>query len=303
MSARIVWGRPSISAWIRGRVLEQSEHPAPDELVDLREAEGRSRRRVLRSGGGHRRQSSGSTRAGPRSCCGSSSGSRHSRSGGRRGSLQQRRAFDVARRDAPVALKPPAASANCSAFTSAGTGICFHCSGATPSREIRAERSPRSRARRVARTGVPGTLNPSTLAAPDSVTVSWSGVSAPSSHDWVGVYRPGDPYDTPLGRFYDNSCTDTAGTTALASGSCPFVVPNLPNIAGTYELRLFSNQSLTLLATSDPVTVSAGSGSLARAAHDARPLPLRGGGGGGSLRRASRSSRPFPIRGGLSPVR
>ena len=145
------------------------------------------------------------------------------------------------------------------------------------------------------------TANPLSLHAGDPVTVSWSGVSAPSSHDWVGVYLPGDPNNTPLGRFYDNSCTDTAGTTALASGSCPFVVPNLPNIAGTYILRLFSNDSLTLLATSDTVTVSAGSGSLARAPHNARPLPLRGG--GGPVRRGQRSPRPFPLRGGLSPLR
>ena len=109
------------------------------------------------------------------------------------------------------------------------------------------------------------TVNPLSLQGGDPVTVSWSGVSAPSSHDWVGVYLPGDPNILGIGRFYDNSCTDTADPPALASGSCSFVVPNLPNIAGTYVLRLFSNDSLTLLATSDPVTVSAGSGSVARA--------------------------------------
>ena len=146
------------------------------------------------------------------------------------------------------------------------------------------------------------TVNPLSLQPGDPVTVSWSGVSAPTSHDWVGVYLPGDPNILGTGRFYDNSCTDTAAPTALASGSCSFVVPNLPNIAGTYVLRLFSNNSLTLLATSDAVTVSAGSGSAAGAARRGRPLPLRGG-GSGSLRRASRGSRPFPLRGGLSPVR
>ena len=128
------------------------------------------------------------------------------------------------------------------------------------------------------------TVNPLSLHAGDPVTVSWdgdrNGLRAPSSHDWVGVYHPGDPNNTPLGGFYDNSCIKTAGTTALASGSCTFVLPNLPNIAGTYVLRLFSNNSLTLLATSDPVTVSAGGGSLARA-------------------KASRTSRLFPLRRGL----
>ncbi len=139
------------------------------------------------------------------------------------------------------------------------------------------------------------TVNPLSLHAGSAVTVSWSAVSAPTSHDWVGAYQPGDPNGTPLSRFYDDSCTRTAGTTALASGSCTFTVPKLSNIAGTYVLRLFSNDSLTLLATSDTVTVGAGSGSAARVEHDARLLPLRGG-GGGSLRRASRGSRPFPLR-------
>ncbi len=139
------------------------------------------------------------------------------------------------------------------------------------------------------------TVNPTSLQAGSPVTVSWSGVPAPTSHDWIGVYHPGDPNNTPLGGFYDDSCTTTAGSTALASGSCLFVVPKLSNIAGTYVLRLFSNNSLTLLATSDAVTVGAGKGSAAHVEHDARLLPLRGR-GGGSLRPASRGSRPFPLR-------
>ncbi len=146
------------------------------------------------------------------------------------------------------------------------------------------------------------TVNPTSLSAGSPVTVSWSGVSAPTSHDWVGVYHPGDPNNTPLGRFYDNSCTATAGTSSVASGSCPFTVPNLSNIAGTYVMRLFSNDGLTLLATSNPVTISGGIGSTARAARSSRPLPLRGG-EGGPVRHAPRSSRAFPIRAGLSPLR
>ena len=102
------------------------------------------------------------------------------------------------------------------------------------------------------------TVSPSTVAAPDSVTMSWTGVSAPTSHDWIGVYQPGDPNNAPLTKLYDDSCTPTAGTTALASGSCMFTVPGLSNIAGTYELRLFSNDSFTQLATSNPVTVGPG---------------------------------------------
>ncbi len=127
--------------------------------------------------------------------------------------------------------------------------------------------------------GATVTVNPLSLHAGSPVTVSWSAVSAPTSHDWVGVYHPGDPNSTPLGRFYDDSCGPTAGTTALASGSCPFTVPNLSNIAGTYQLRLFSNDSFTLLATSGTVTVGPGSAPQARpsANRTARLLPLGGG--------------------------
>jgi hypothetical protein len=104
------------------------------------------------------------------------------------------------------------------------------------------------------------TETPMSATAGGSVTASWSGVANPSTTDWIGLYHPGDA-NTSNGRtgqpwVYDSSCTQTAGTSALASGSCALAVP--PGASGTYELRLFANDGYTLLATSGQFTVTGG---------------------------------------------
>ncbi len=99
------------------------------------------------------------------------------------------------------------------------------------------------------------TASPASVPAGGSVTVSWSGVSNPTSTDWIGLYHPGDANESYIDWMYDNSCSTTAGSGALASGSCSFT---MPSAAGTYELRLFSNNGSTLLATSNQVTVTGG---------------------------------------------
>jgi len=50
------------------------------------------------------------------------------------------------------------------------------------------------------------------------------------------------------------SCSKTAGS-AAAAGSCAFAIPGTV-AGGTYELRLFSNNSFTKLATSNALTVN-----------------------------------------------
>src|SRR5262249_49322128 len=52
---------------------------------------------------------------------------------------------------------------------------------------------------------------------------------------------------------YTSSCSPTAGATALPSGSCTF---RMPTATGTYDFRLFSNDTTNLLAKSDPVQVA-----------------------------------------------
>ncbi len=102
-------------------------------------------------------------------------------------------------------------------------------------------------------TGGTMTASPASVQPGGTVTVSWSGVPSPSSTDWIGVYHTGDANDAYFNWFYADSCTETPGTTALASGSCTY---KLPTTNGTYELRLFANNTYTLLATSNAVTVS-----------------------------------------------
>src|SRR5262249_31766551 len=80
----------------------------------------------------------------------------------------------------------------------------------------------------------------------------WANVPSPTSTDWIGLYPLSPP--TP-----DNAYLAFAYTTGTASGSVPFPVP-LGTAPGSYELRLFSNNGFTRLATSNSFTVTAAHG-------------------------------------------
>ena len=78
-----------------------------------------------------------------------------------------------------------------------------------------------------------------------TVTVSWSGVASPTSTDWISVYVPGAS-DLEYGYWlYASSCTQSPGA-PQASGSCTFPMSSI----GTFEFRLFTNDSFNRLATS-----------------------------------------------------
>jgi len=97
------------------------------------------------------------------------------------------------------------------------------------------------------------TVSPSAVAPGGTVKVSWSGVVGPSSTDWIGLFTPGAPDNPRLGWFYDSSCNQRPrNNRTLSSGSCSF---KMPNTAGTYEFRLFADNSSTPVATSSSVTV------------------------------------------------
>ena len=107
-------------------------------------------------------------------------------------------------------------------------------------------------------TPAPGTTatlsaSPGSVAAGGSVTVTWSGVAAPTGTDWVGLYTPGAANTAYLDWVYDDSCTKTSNGTTLASGSCTFTMPSVP---GTYQLRLLAKDGYTVLATSSTITVT-----------------------------------------------
>jgi hypothetical protein len=86
--------------------------------------------------------------------------------------------------------------------------------------------------------------NPSTVPG-GTVTASWSGIAQPSSTDWIALYSTGAP---------DHSWISWRFTDGAAVSSVPFTIPASVS-AGTYELRLFSNNTYVRLAISGPIAV------------------------------------------------
>jgi hypothetical protein len=95
------------------------------------------------------------------------------------------------------------------------------------------------------------TASPITIARGGNVTTTWSGIATPSVKDWVGQYPTGAGDTGYIAWKYTSGCAQSPGTTASASGSCAFAMPT----AGTYQFRLFSNDTYTRLAASGTVTV------------------------------------------------
>ena len=74
-----------------------------------------------------------------------------------------------------------------------------------------------------------------------TLTVAWSGITAPTSGDWVGLYRVGTP---------DGGLVATwKYTTGTATGSMALKFPWI-TIAGQYEVRLMADNTSRRLATS-----------------------------------------------------
>src|ERR1041385_5077981 len=101
---------------------------------------------------------------------------------------------------------------------------------------------------------------PSIVALGGIETAAWSGIPAPTSSDWVGLYAPGAANTAYISWRY---------TTGAASGSVPFTIPTTVT-PGTYQLRLFAAGGYTLLATSGNFTVGLSLGG----AVSANGLPL-----------------------------
>jgi subtilisin family serine protease len=95
--------------------------------------------------------------------------------------------------------------------------------------------------------GASFSASPTSVSAGGSVTASWSGVCAPTSSDWIGLYLPGAS---------DTSYLALRSGTGTASGSVPFTIP-ATLAPGTYELRLLSNGGYTRIAASNSFTVTA----------------------------------------------
>ncbi|HZP14217.1 MAG TPA: hypothetical protein VFA96_00225, partial [Nocardioides sp.] len=94
--------------------------------------------------------------------------------------------------------------------------------------------------------------SPSPVNAGLAVTATWSGISAPTSQDWIGVFA------NTVGAAPDSG-TRVAWrfTNGAASGTTPITLPASAAPGTAYELRLFSNNGFTKLATSTPFSVQA----------------------------------------------
>jgi uncharacterized protein YneF (UPF0154 family) len=100
--------------------------------------------------------------------------------------------------------------------------------------------------------------SPSAILAGQQLTVTWSSIPAPSATDWLAMYKQGETDErSPIEWNFTNSintCTQTQGD-GKAAGSCTFSVPATAE-SGTYELRLYSNNTYSKLATSNLITVT-----------------------------------------------
>ena len=97
------------------------------------------------------------------------------------------------------------------------------------------------------------TASPSSIIPGGTLTATWDRIAPSTSTDWIGLYQAGAANTAYIEWMYV-SCSKTPGS-PQPSGSCPFVVP-ASLASGVYELRLLANDSFTLLATSNSVTIA-----------------------------------------------
>jgi hypothetical protein len=94
------------------------------------------------------------------------------------------------------------------------------------------------------------TATPDAVVPGATVTLSWTGSA--SARDWFALYDSGQSHAfDKYGWAYCSSCSATLGT-LQPSGSCTIA---MPADVGTYEFRLYANDTDTQLAVSNMVTV------------------------------------------------
>jgi acid phosphatase len=96
--------------------------------------------------------------------------------------------------------------------------------------------------------------SPSTAIPGQTLTVTWTAPSGRPANDWIGLFKVGDPETSYISWRY---------TGGASSGNATFTVPNQ---AGQFEFRYFTNDSYNKVATSNTVTVSEGGATYSLAA-------------------------------------
>ena len=91
-----------------------------------------------------------------------------------------------------------------------------------------------------------------------NITAKWSGITAPTPSDWVGIYAVGSNEYAYLDWAYTNG--SNAGAVSVALNHPSIVAGN------TYEVRLYANDGYTLIAKTPPFTVVANAGQSTPAA-------------------------------------
>jgi hypothetical protein len=92
------------------------------------------------------------------------------------------------------------------------------------------------------------TVSPTTVAPGGTVTISWTGISSPTPHDWFTLNPLNNNDHNWLAWLYSDG---------RPASSVTFQLPaSLP--AGLYDLRLYSNDSWTRLSLSNIISVTAG---------------------------------------------
>ncbi len=94
----------------------------------------------------------------------------------------------------------------------------------------------------------PSVVTTPAVAAPGGTsTITWNNVASPTAADWIGLYASGSADAQFVTKVFTNGRSGDSMTTTLPA--------NLA--AGTYEFRLFSNNTMTRLAVGNPFSVGA----------------------------------------------
>jgi ELWxxDGT repeat protein len=153
-------------------------------------------------------------------------------------------------------VRPGTASSSPEWFANVGGTVYFTANDGIHGRELWRFGSPAVAAPAVS-------ASPATVAAGSPVTATWSNIVSPGPTDWVGLY--------PASSTPDSGLVAWAYTNGAAAGSLNLTVPPGSPPGTTYELRLFSNNSYTRIATSAPISVVASTATIAASPLSANP--------------------------------
>lgn len=185
--------------------------------------------------------------------------------------------FKIERLVAGVVVATMTAGPNANSYTdsglTSGTVYCYKVLAFNSAGNSSASNQPCATASESAVAPATGNLKLTALVTGGTLTFTWSGISAPTATDWIGIYSPSSSDSSFLYWMY-LSCTQTP-TIPQSSGSCSYVLPQAL-AAGNYELRFFSNEGFARLGM--PVSFSVPSVNVAMATLTATPAKVSAAG-------------------------